>query len=227
MQYREQLARRVNRSTSEPSTRTGMQKANDGDTDDDGPPILAGNLFPFGIGYFPDTPNTSAPSSRSVSGRSIAGDSAGTSSAGATQHPSNASVKAFERWWVARGDAAHDQRMRQWVVYARKVAQSVLEMESQDEASNCLGAEFRIVVDTCRRYISGQPQRAGHDLAAICAQINVAPQALAFELQAFCMQRSVKEAEATYERLASDFDANAFFLAWPLMLSREAHLLPS
>ncbi|CAO1628165.1 unnamed protein product [Sympodiomycopsis kandeliae] len=211
-----------------PSERPSSSKAS--------PPILADNLFPHGAGYFPPTPDNSQPNSRTASGSSAKATMGKSTSSGSVSSlaPVQESVQMsptqhFEQWWTEQDANIAGQEARRWVLDLRKVAMEALE---RDDAECSLSAQqqFRLVARGCHTYlVSGCSVQAdtdaGLNFAGCCQNVGVAPQALAFALHDYCALHSFHQAEETFNALCSDFDGQVFYHAWPVLLSREGHLL--
>lgn len=135
--------------------------------------------------------------------------------------------KHFEQGCIAQDATIAGQQTRRWVLDLRKVADEAL--ERSDAESSPVGAyrQFRIVALGCNAFLkSGCSADAGADtgmdFAGCCKTVGVWP---AFALQDHCSLHSFRQAEETFAALRSKFDGQAFFHAWPVLLSREERLL--
>lgn len=179
-----------------------------------GSPILAENLWPFGEGYLPPTPSIS---SAKVSSPSTPPPRKPTlamlqnPSSGSSQPPTN--LQVFESWWVRQ----ERPTLRRLVTRLKRIADEAFHDEYHPRTT---GGHFRAMVEALDGHLAGRADASNQELRAVCRRVGENLDEVAADLARFCATVPRHEVEGLYARLCAQYEADAFFVAWPAMLSR-------
>lgn len=138
--------------------------------------------------------------------------------------------KTFEKYWIScGGSSSRGRRTRRWVLDARKLATLVADQRKEMYTAREPDGWFLIVSTwalrslVCSKSPASKANRSHYRASCVAAGVHASRFALA--VQDHIEWKSYDDAAKTFVRLSAEFDADVFFLAWPTVLSQEAHLL--